>query len=66
MLTYQYTSPSTIQKKNGQEEILLSKYSEVQKKDAACFFWGKLTNPYLTARCLLTLSKVVKSSFKLS
>jgi len=66
MLTYQYSSPSTIQKKNGQEEILLSKYSEVQKKDAACFFWGKLTNPYLTARCLLTLSKVVKSSFNLS
>jgi len=66
MLTYQYSSPSTIQKKNGQEEILLSKYSEVQKKDASCFFWGKLTNPYLTARCLLTLSKVVKSSFNLS
>ena len=66
MLAYQYKSPSTIQHKNGQDEVLLSKYSEIQKKEVSCFFWGKLTNPYITARCLLTLSNVVKSSFNLS
>ena len=65
-ISYQYTSPSEIRQQNGNEELLLSKYNEVQKIDAPCFFWGKLTNPYLTARCLLTLSNVVKSSFNLS
>lgn len=66
MLAYQYKSPSTIHHKNGHDEVLLAKYSEIQKKEVACFFWGKLTQPYLTARCLLTLSNVVKSSFNLS
>ena len=66
MFAYQYNTPSTLRSNNGQEEVLLSKYSEVQKKDSPCFFWGKLTQPYITARCLLILSKVVKSSFNLS
>ena len=30
------------------------------------FFWGKLTDPYTTARCLIALSNVVQSSFNLS
>jgi len=65
-ITYQYNSQSTINRKDGFDELAFSKYAEVQKKDAPCFFWGKLTNPFITARCLLTLSKVVKSSFNLS
>lgn len=65
-ISYQYQSPSKLQKGKSNDELFLSKYSEVQAKDAPCFFWGKLTNPYLTARCLLTLSNVVKSSFNLS
>ncbi|MFK7770936.1 MAG: SWIM zinc finger family protein [Saprospiraceae bacterium] len=65
-ISYQYQSPSTLEKGKSNDELFLSKYSEVQAKDAPCFFWGKLTNPYLTARCLLTLSNVVKSSFNLS
>lgn len=44
----------------------MAKYSEVQKNNAPCFFWGQLTDPYTVARCLLTLSNVVKSSFSLS
>jgi hypothetical protein len=65
-ITYQYEIPSGLSKAGSFDELFLAKYSEVQKKDAPCFFWGRLTNPYLTARCLINLSNVVKSSFSLS
>lgn len=65
-ITYQYASPSTIQKTVTGDELFLSHYSEVQKKQSPCFFWGRLTDPYTTARCLIALSNVVQSSFNLS
>ncbi|PVY40867.1 SWIM zinc finger family protein [Pontibacter virosus] len=65
-IVYQYKQPSLLNKANGLDELFLAQYSEVQKKDVDCFFWGKLTNPYITARCLITLSNVVQSSFNLS
>ncbi|MES1216278.1 MAG: SWIM zinc finger family protein, partial [Bacteroidota bacterium] len=65
-ITYQYKLPSAINKSGDQDELFLAKYSEVEKKEAPCFFWGKLTNPFITARCLIALSNVVKSSFSLS
>ncbi len=65
-ITYQYQSNSNITKKKGVDEFLLSKYNEVQQNQAPCFFWGKLTDPYITARCLITLSNTVQSSFNLS
>jgi hypothetical protein len=65
-ITYQYKSPSAISKTGTADELFLAKYSEVEKKEAPCFFWGKLTDPYTTARCLITLSNVVQSSFNLS
>lgn len=65
-ITYQYQEASSLTHAAGADELFLSKYSEVQKKDAPCFFWGRLTDPYITARCLLTLSNVVQSSFNLS
>lgn len=65
-ITYQYSSPSAITKSGMQDELFLAKYSEVEKKEAPCFFWGRLSDPYITARCLITLSNVVKSSFSLS
>lgn len=65
-ITYQYPSPSVLKNLKGKEELFLSQYSEVQKKDTPCFFYGRLNNPYLTARCLITLSNVVQSSFNLS
>jgi hypothetical protein len=65
-ITYQYNKSSALNKSNSLDELFLAKYSEVQKKNAPCFFWGRLTDPYTTARCLLTLSNVVKSSFNLS
>lgn len=66
-LTYNYTNGSALRKENDQNALFLAKYSEIEKPDEApCFFWGQLTQPYLTAKCLLTLSNVVKSSFSLS
>jgi hypothetical protein len=65
-ITYQYNRSSALSKSASLDELFLAKYSEVQKKDAPCFFWGRLTDPYTTARCLLTLSNVVQSSFNLS
>src|ERR1700761_6927746 len=65
-ITYQYNKSSALNKSNSLDELFLAKYSEVQKKNAPCFFWGRLTDPYVTARCLLTLSNVVQSSFNLS
>ncbi len=65
-ITYQYAFPSSLVKTGNQDELFLAKYSEVQKKEAPCFFWGHLEDPFTTARCLITLSNVVQSSFNLS
>lgn len=65
-ITYHYNTPSGLIKSATDETLFLSKYSEIEKKEAPCFFWGKLTDPYVTARCLIALSNVVKSSFSLS
>jgi len=65
-LVYHYDTPSIQSRSRESDELFLSKYSEVQKKDAPCFFWGKLKDPYVTSRCLITLSNVVQSSFSLS
>ncbi|AYL95899.1 SWIM zinc finger family protein [Mucilaginibacter celer] len=65
-ITYQYNQLSSLSKVDNNDQLFLANYSEVQKKDASCFFWGRLTDPYVVSRCLLTLSNVVKSSFSLS
>jgi hypothetical protein len=65
-LNYQYATNSSLQNSNGQENLLLSKFSEVHKGNSPCFFWGKLNNPYELSRCLITLSNTVQSSFNLS
>lgn len=67
LLTYRYTAPSDLIKKGATEELFLSKYSEIQKnKDASCFFWGNVANPFIMARCLISLANIVKSSFNMS
>jgi len=67
VINYQYNNPSAFVKQSDRsDELFLSKYSEVQKNNGSCFFWGKLKEPYTTARCLITLSNVVQSSFNLS
>ncbi|WP_207534782.1 SWIM zinc finger family protein [Desertivirga arenae] len=65
-LTYQYHSPSIITKSHNEAGLFLSNYSEIQKKDNPCFFFGNLRDPYITAQALITLSNVVQSSFNLS
>lgn len=65
-ITYSYNTPSALQKTAQGDELFLSQYSEVQKVQSPCFFWGRLADPYNTARCLITLSNVVQSSFNLS
>ncbi|KMQ60449.1 SWIM zinc finger domain protein [Chryseobacterium sp. BLS98] len=66
-LIYRYQRPSSLIKKDASEELFLSKYSEIQKNtDVPCFFWGDVGQPFILARCLITLSNIVKSSFNLS
>ncbi|MBB6372319.1 SWIM zinc finger family protein [Chryseobacterium shigense] len=66
-LIYNYQRPSSLIRKDTSEELFLSKYSEIQKNtDAPCFFWGDVSQPFILARCLITLSNIVKSSFNLS
>src|SRR5689334_19079580 len=65
-ITYRYNNPSVFEKSVDSDSLFLSKYSEVQKVDAPCFFWGRLKDPYITSRCLIALSNVVQSSFNLS
>jgi hypothetical protein len=62
-IAYTYQFPSALVKTPTGDDLFLSKYNEVKKLDAPCFFWGKLENPYVTARCLVALSNVVNSSF---
>lgn len=67
ILTYSYARPSGLVKHGNEEELFLSKYSEIQKNtDAPCFFWGNIANPFIMARCLIALSNIVKSSFNMS
>lgn len=65
-IVYHYQNPSVLIKNPASDELFLSRYSEVQKKDTPCFFWGKLKDSYTTSRCLIALSNVVQSSFNLS
>ncbi|MEM6348340.1 MAG: SWIM zinc finger family protein [Bacteroidota bacterium] len=65
-ITYQYARPSQLRQAGGNEQLFLSQYSEIAKPEASCFFWGRLNEAFITARCLLTLSKIVQSSFNLS
>ncbi len=64
---YWYAQPSAVSKSTDRTNILLSHFNEdTEVEEAPCFFWGKLKNPYLTAKCLTTLSKVVRSRFALT
>lgn len=63
-ITYQYREPSTITKSENKSELFLAHYNEAfQEKEVPCFFWGKLGEPYIVARGLLTLSRIVAANF---
>jgi len=66
-LIYNYSGVSSLVRRAALEELFLAKYSEIHKNtDAPCFFWGNVGQPFILARCLITLSNIVKSSFNLS
>src|SRR5882757_2331573 len=65
-ITYRYEAPSGLVKEKEQDELFLAQYSEIQKGQSPCFFWGRLADPFITARCLIALSNTVQSSFNLS
>jgi hypothetical protein len=66
-LIYNYSGKSSLARRDAMEELFLAKYSEIQKDTGvSCFFWGNVGQPFILARCLITLSNIVKSSFNLS
>lgn len=61
---YQYAASSTFAREGAASLLKLSHTSEIEEVNGVpCFFWGSLTDPYLTSRCWITLAKVVRSSF---
>lgn len=59
-----YQTSSAITQKSGMQQLVLSHQAELKEiNDVPCFFWGSLTDPLTTSKCLLALSKVVRSSF---
>ncbi len=63
-LQYDFKKTSTITTKSGIQNLALSHSCELPEvNEIPCFFWGNLVDPYLTARCWITISKVVRSSF---
>lgn len=43
-ISYQYAALSALQRAADQDELCLAKYSEIEKKDAPCFFGGSWRN----------------------
>ena len=39
-IAYAYASPSAITTDSLQNELFLAQYSEIEKRDSPCFFWG--------------------------
>ncbi|MEO1263375.1 MAG: SWIM zinc finger family protein [Bacteroidota bacterium] len=64
-INYLYDTPSSIAKTGQQENLFLSKFSEDVKGSAPCLFWGRLNDPFVLSRCLITLSKTVQANFNL-
>lgn len=65
-LIYKYQNPSAIVKKGSDDMLFLSKFSEIEKGNESCFFWGQIKESFLLFRCLIALSNIVKSSFSLT
>ncbi len=60
----QYNRKSVLTQNQNSTELILSHFNEsIEDKAVPCFFWGKLKEPYLFARSLLTLSKIVSANF---
>jgi len=63
-LQYNYSGISTFTKTKGINNLVLAHQTEIESvNNIPCFFWGDLTDPYVTAKCWSTIAKVVRSSF---
>jgi hypothetical protein len=63
-LQYNYQGISTYSKNKGINNLVLAHQTEIEEvNNIPCFFWGSLTDPYITAKCWSTIAKVVRSSF---
>jgi hypothetical protein len=63
-LQIQYKGISTYTKSKGISSLVLAHQTEVETvNNIPCFFWGSLTDPYVTAKCWSTIARVVRSSF---
>lgn len=63
-LQYQYSGVSTYTQVKGVNSLVLAHQTEIEAvNNIPCFFWGTLTDPYVTAKCWSTIAKVVRSSF---
>jgi hypothetical protein len=64
---YTFASTSTINKVDNQNSLFLSHQTELEEvNNIPCFFWGRMRDPYLTAKCLSTVAKTVRSRFALT
>jgi hypothetical protein len=64
---YTYTSASTLTDSEQGNTLLLSHQTELDEvNNIPCFFWGRLREPYLISRCLMTIAKTVRSRFALT
>lgn len=63
-LEYNYHGISTISKTKGVNSLIMAHQTEIEEVNSIpCFFWGSLTDPYVTAKCWTTIAKVVRTSF---
>nr|WP_315151356.1 SWIM zinc finger family protein [uncultured Flavobacterium sp.] len=63
-LQYKYQGISTLSKTKGINSLVMAHQTEIEEvNNIPCFFWGSLTDPYVTAKCWSTIAKVVRSSF---
>lgn len=64
---YAYSAASLIEKTPAGSNIGLSHTAELEEVAAVpCFFWGRLRDPYMTAKCLSIVAKTVRSRYALT
>ncbi|MCP9763548.1 SWIM zinc finger family protein [Lacihabitans soyangensis] len=64
---YSYNESSLLEKIDNRNNLILSHQTELEEiNKIPTFFWGRMREPYLTAKCLLTVAKTVRSKFALS
>ena len=63
-LLYNYQEVSTLNKSKGINNLVMAHQTEIAEvNNIPCFFWGSLTDPFVTAKCWSTIAKVVRSGF---